>query len=203
MTVARREAWLLATSNPGKLAEFNELLRGTEVSLRALDRNAELPEETGLSFVENALIKARHAARVSGGPAMADDSGLCVIALDGAPGVRSARYAGPDASDRDNVERLLGELAGVAADRRQAAFHCVIVALERPDDPAPIIASGRWPGSIAAEPRGSNGFGYDPIFLDPVAGVTAAELSPQQKNATSHRSRACKELERLLGIRAR
>lgn len=198
MTDARREAWILATSNPGKLAEFNELLRDTGVNLHALDRNAELPEETGLSFVENALIKARHAARISGGPAMADDSGLCVNVLGGAPGVRSARYAGPDASDRDNLEHLLGKLAGVEADRRQAAFHCVIVALESPDDPAPLIATGRWPGSIAAVPAGDNGFGYDPVFFDPVAGMTAAEMSPRQKNGVSHRSRASTELKRLL-----
>lgn len=201
MTSGRRENWTLATSNPGKLAEFNDLLRDTEVALHALDRNAGLPEETGLSFVENALIKARHAARASGGPAMADDSGLCVVALDGAPGVRSARYAGPNASDRDNLERLLAALAGVDADRRQAAFHCVIVAIERPDDPAPMIASGQWPGSIAFEPRGSNGFGYDPVFFDPAAGMTAAEMSPRQKNAVSHRSLACRELKRLLGNR--
>lgn len=202
MTGARREEWILATSNPGKLAEFNDLLSDTGVSLLALDGNSELPEENGLSFVENALSKARHAAHLNGGPAMADDSGLCVSALDGAPGVRSARYAGPSASDLENLERLLAELAGVSADRRQAAFHCVIVALERPDDPAPIIASGRWPGAIATVATGSNGFGYDPVFFDPVAGMTAAEMSPRQKNAVSHRHLACTELKRLLGNRA-
>jgi len=202
MTRARREEWILATSNPGKLAEFNNLLSNTNVRLHALDRQSEAPEETGLTFVENALIKARHAADVSGGPAMADDSGLCVVALDGAPGVRSARYAGSGASDQDNLNRLLDELAGVEADRRQAAFLCVIVALERPDDPAPLIASGRWPGLIATEPAGHNGFGYDPVFFDPAAKMTAAEMSPQQKNAASHRSRACGELKRLLRNRA-
>jgi XTP/dITP diphosphohydrolase len=199
----RREEWMLATSNPGKLAEFNELLRDTGIRLHALDRNAGLPEETGLSFVENALIKARYAARVSGGPAMADDSGLCVDALDGAPGILSARYAGPDATDGDNLQRLLGEMADLGTDRRQAAFHCVIVALVRPDDPAPLIATGRWPGSIATTPVGDNGFGYDPVFFDPAAGMTAAEMTPNQKNAASHRSRASEQLRHLLGIRGR
>lgn len=200
MTSSRREDWILATSNPGKLAEYRALLADAPIELKALDPDSALPKETGSSFAENALIKARHASLVSGRPAMADDSGLCVAALDGAPGVCSARYAGPDASDRDNLEKLLRSLTGIEADRRQAAFYCVIVALNAPDDPAPIIATGRWPGSIALAASGTNGFGYDPVFFDPAAGVTAAELSPEQKNAVSHRNRACRELRRLLGV---
>jgi XTP/dITP diphosphohydrolase len=200
MTAVRPDTWILATSNPGKLAEFNDLLNETPIALHALDVNAEIPEETGLTFVENALIKARHAARVSGKPAMADDSGLCVSALDGAPGIHSARYAGPGASDRENLDHLMALMAEIEPGQRQAAFHCVIVVLARHDDPAPLIASGRWPGLIAARPRGTNGFGYDPVFFDPLTRMTAAEMSAGQKNATSHRSRACEELKRLLAI---
>jgi XTP/dITP diphosphohydrolase len=195
------DEWTLASSNPGKLAEFRRLLSGTPIRLSALDADgAELPEETGLTFVENALIKARHAAQVSGRPAIADDSGLCVAALSGAPGVRSARYAGPHATDRDNVERLLHQLGPVPSDRRQAAFVCVIVALRAPDDPVPVIATGQWQGRIATEAKGANGFGYDPIFFDPALGRSAAELSAAEKNAVSHRGRASSELKRLLGL---
>jgi XTP/dITP diphosphohydrolase len=200
MTVNRREHWILATTNPGKLAEYNDLLADSPITLQALERSANLPEETGSTFVENALIKARYAARISGMPAIADDSGLCVAALAGAPGVRSARYAGSDASDQENLQRLLADLAETGSGYRDAAFHCVIAALLAPDDPAPVIAFGRWPGSIAEQPRGTNGFGYDPVFVDPATGMTAAELSAGQKNATSHRGRACLELKRLLGI---
>lgn len=200
MTVAGREDWILATTNPGKLAEYRELLAGTPIELKSLDADYEAPEETGLSFVENALIKAKHASRASGRPAIADDSGLCVAALDDGPGVRSARFAGADASDRENLNKLLMDLAGVEPGRRQAAFHCVIVAVRTPDDPAPLIASGCWPGIIATEPKGAHGFGYDPVFIDPASGLTAAELSPERKNAASHRNRACQELKRLLGF---
>jgi XTP/dITP diphosphohydrolase len=195
----RRARFVLATTNPGKLAEYRELFGDTPIAFEALDA-ATAPTETGLSFVENALIKARHASAASGGPAMADDSGLCVAALDGAPGVRSARFAGPDASDRDNLERLLTELGGVEPDRRDACFHCVIVALSTPDDPAPVVASGRWSGRIAAQPSGAGGFGYDPVFYDPRLGMTAAELPRGTKNEVSHRARAVAELKRLLGF---
>lgn len=194
-----RARFVLATSNPGKLAEYRELFADAPIAFDPLDA-ATAPEETGLSFVENALIKARHASASTGRPAIADDSGLCVAALGGAPGVRSARYAGPGASDRDNLERLLEALDGVEPERRDAAFHCVIVALLAPDDPVPIIGSGRWHGSIATEPRGSGGFGYDPVFYDPRLGMTAAELSPETKNAVSHRARARAGLKRLLGF---
>jgi XTP/dITP diphosphohydrolase len=196
-----RTDWILATSNPGKLAEYRALLVDTPITLEALDASTgDVPEETGLSFAENALIKARHACRASGGAAIADDSGLCVEALGGAPGVHSARYAGVDATDRDNLEKLLSDLAGVEARSRGAVFHCVIVALEAPDDPAPVIAIGQWHGRIAMEAVGSNGFGYDPVFYDPELRVTAAELPPDEKNAVSHRARACAELRRQLGL---
>jgi XTP/dITP diphosphohydrolase len=191
--------WIIATTNAGKLAEYRELLSDAPLTLRALDPESfDAPDETGLSFVENALIKARHASALSGSPAIADDSGLCVAALDGAPGVRSARYAGPEASDSDNVEKLLRELEGVDQENRRAEFHCVIVALTAPEDPAPIIATGSWPGWISASPRGRHGFGYDPVFFDAELGLTAAELPPETKNSVSHRGRACRELRRLL-----
>lgn len=191
--------WILASSNPGKLAEYRALLSDLPISLEALDAaSGEVPEETGASFRENALIKARHAARVSGRPAIADDSGLTVEALGGAPGIHSARFAGPAASDRDNLELLLARLEGIDPDRRRAAFECVIVALQSADDPAPIVAEGRWEGRIALEPLGAGGFGYDPVFYDPALGRTAAELSAEQKNAVSHRGRAAARLRELL-----
>ncbi len=191
--------WIIATTNAGKLAEYRELLSDAPLQLRALDPESfDAPDETGLSFIENALIKARHASARSGCPAIADDSGLCVAALSGAPGVRSARYAGPEASDSDNVEKLLRELESVDQENRRAEFHCVIVALAAPDDPAPIIATGNWPGRISDSPRGRHGFGYDPVFFDAELGLTAAELAPETKNSVSHRGRACRELKRLL-----
>ncbi len=201
MSEAQLARWVLASTNPGKLAEFRELLAGAPLELEALAPGSpQVPDETGLSFVENALIKARHAASLTGRPAIADDSGLCVDALGGAPGVHSARYAAPGAGDRANIERLLRELRGVATTARQASFCCVIVALERSDDPAPVVAVGRWRGLIVAEPRGTNGFGYDPVFLDPALGRTAAELTQSEKNKVSHRARACAGLRLELGF---
>lgn len=200
-STARPDRWILATTNPGKLAEYRVLLADLPITLERLAAESPaVPEEWGLSFAENALIKARHAAAVSGRPAMADDSGLCVAALGGAPGVRSARYAGTGASDQANIEHLLAELDGVSPDHRQAFFYCAIVALTTPDDPTPVFASGRWPGVITREPRGSNGFGYDPVFYDPQLRMTAAELEPDRKNAASHRARACAELKRQLQL---
>ena len=152
------------------------------------------PPETGLTFVENALIKARHAARAAGLPAIADDSGLCVAALDGEPGLRSARFAGEHATDERNVALLLERLAAVPPAARDAWFVCVIVALRSAGDPDPIIATGHWHGRIAAAPRGSNGFGYDPIFEIPELGRTAAQLDPATKAALSHRGRATQML---------
>lgn len=200
MSLPGAGSWVLASSNRGKLAEFRRLLGGTGIELNALAHADSIPDESGKTFVENALIKARHASRLGSQPAIADDSGLCVDVLGGEPGVHSARFAGPGASDSDNIERLLTDLAGIGPDRRGAEFHCVIVALRYPDDPAPVIASGRWPGRITTEPRGSNGFGYDPVFLDPALGLTAAELSAEQKDTASHRARACGVLRRELGL---
>lgn len=201
MTAAPAGEWTLASTNPGKLAEFRALFAGTPIRLKGLTAGGDdAPEETGSSFVENALIKARHAARASGGPALADDSGLVVAALGGRPGVHSARYAGPGANDRDNIERLLDELKSVEPAARRAAFYCAIVALRSPDDPVPVIATGCWTGVIALAPSGTHGFGYDPVFVDPELGRTAAELEPAEKNRRSHRARAAAKLRRRLGF---
>lgn len=182
---------MLASSNAGKLAELRELFAGAGLTLRSLaDLGVEPPEETGLTFLENALLKARHAARATGLPAVADDSGLVVDALGGQPGVRSARYAGERASDEDNVRLLLERLAGTPDAQRQARFICLIVALRAPADPAPAFAQGVWSGAITRAPRGRHGFGYDPVFFDPRRGRTAAELTPAVKNEISHRAMA-------------
>jgi XTP/dITP diphosphohydrolase len=191
---------VLATSNRGKVVELEELLSEAGLPIR-VSAQSELdvaaPPETAATFVENALQKARHAARATGLPALADDSGLVVAALGGAPGVRSARYAGERADDAANIAKLLEQLAS-HPDERAARFHCVLVALERADDPAPLIASGSWAGEIARSPLGSGGFGYDPIFFDPRLGKTAAELSRSEKNRVSHRGAALRELVELL-----
>ena len=190
---------LIATGNPGKLAEFRELLapRGYEV-VGQRELGIADPEETGATFVENALLKARHASALSGLPALADDSGLCVDALDGAPGLYSARYAGPVASAADNIDLLLQRLDGVPEAQRAAHFVCVLAWLRHPADPDPLIASGRWHGRILPAPRGSGGFGYDPLFLDPALGRSAAELSAAEKHARSHRGAAIRALLDLL-----
>lgn len=182
---------VLASGNAGKHRELAAMLDplGIELVLQS-ELGVESVPETGLTFVENALIKARHAARVAGLPAVADDSGLLVEALDGAPGLHSARYAGPDATDSANVSTLLDALHGVAPERRDARFYCVLVLLARAGDPAPLVCEGEWRGRIAEAPRGEGGFGYDPVFLDPDSGVTAAELEPSRKNRISHRGRA-------------
>ena len=202
MSAGRR--WVLATGNRGKLAELCSLFRDAGLDLELVpqtDLGIDAAPEEGVSFVENALAKARHAARASGLPAIADDSGLCVDALGGEPGVRSARYAGEAADDRANVAKLIDALRSVPDDERGARFHCVLVALGAADDPAPLIASGEWRGRIAAEARGTGGFGYDPVFVDPATGLTAAELSPAAKNRVSHRGRALATL--AAGLRAR
>lgn len=188
---------VLASSNPGKLREFAALLsaRGlTVVPQQQLGVSAS--DEPHATFLENALAKARHAAAASGLPALADDSGLCVAALGGAPGVRSARFAGERASDRDNIDELLRRMGGVA-DRR-AHYTCVLVALRSPDDPEPLIADARWHGEILEVPRGSGGFGYDPLFFVPAEGRAAAELDASVKNRISHRGLALAELARKL-----
>ena len=191
--------WVLATSNAGKVAELSALLADAGLDSCVTAQSAlgvSAPPETGATFVENALLKARHAARVTGLPAIADDSGLVVDALSGAPGVHSARFAGEPADDDANIAKLLRLLQPPLA--RTAHFHCVLVALEHPDDAAPLIASGSWHGEIARTPRGAHGFGYDPVFFDPTLRCTAAELSQTQKNRVSHRGMALRRLVELL-----
>jgi len=184
---------VLASNNAGKLAELRALLEGPRWHLVGQGELgiAPAPEPYG-TFLENALAKARHAALASGTAAIADDSGLCCAALDGGPGVRSARFAGEHANDADNNAALLRALAGVA-DRR-AHYACVIVALRSADDPEPLVAHGRWDGLIVDAPRGQGGFGYDPYFFLPQAGCTAAELAAAGKNRVSHRAQAVNEI---------
>jgi XTP/dITP diphosphohydrolase len=192
--------WVLATANRGKTAELAALFResGLAIDLVAqTELGVPSAPETAPTFVENALLKARHAARVTGLPAIADDSGLAVDALGGAPGVLSARYAGPAADDRANVAKLLAALSAETT-RRTARFHCVLVALLHADDPAPAIATGEWCGEIARTEHGSNGFGYDPVFFDQRLRKTAAELSTAEKNRVSHRGAALRQLTELL-----
>ena len=188
-----------ATGNPGKLAELERLLAG--IGWEVVPQSAlgvEPPPEDGLTFVENAIIKARHASERTGRPAVADDSGIVVDALGGAPGVRSARYAGEGGDDAANNEKLIRELAGVPAEERSARFECAVVWTRGPRDPVPLIARGTWAGRVLDAPRGTNGFGYDPLFLDPAAGLTAAELEPERKDALSHRGKALRALRAML-----
>ncbi|MFL1407631.1 RdgB/HAM1 family non-canonical purine NTP pyrophosphatase [Marinobacter sp. M1N3S26] len=186
---------VLASNNPGKLRELGELLHPLGLSPVAQgELGVGEAEEPAVTFVENALLKARHAARETGLPALADDSGLAVDALGGQPGVRSARYAGPDASDEDNVRALLRALDSVPEAGRSAQFHCVLVYLRHADDPTPVICHGRWPGHILEAPRGDGGFGYDPVFLAPEFNLSAAELTREQKGRVSHRGRALRLL---------
>lgn len=189
---------VLASGNPGKAREIRELLadRAIEVVLQTELGVTEI-EETGLSFVENALLKARNAARHSGLPALADDSGLVVEQLGGRPGIYSSRYAGPDASDRDNLVRLLEDLDGTPEAARGARFHCAMVLVRHAEDPVPVICEGSWRGRIGEEPRGRSGFGYDPVFVT-ATGRTAAELDPEEKNRLSHRGQALRKLLRVL-----
>jgi XTP/dITP diphosphohydrolase len=193
---------VLASGNPGKAREFGSLLRelhGTDIELvLQSELNIASAEESGATFADNALLKARHAAALSGLPALADDSGLEVDALDGAPGVRSARYAGENATDQDNVRKLLADLQGVPAARRSGRFCCVLAFVRNADDPEPVLASGQWEGLIAFQPRGSGGFGYDPVFIDAGTGRTAAELTADEKNARSHRGKALAQLRSML-----
>lgn len=191
---------VLASRNPGKLRELAALLDPLGLQLRSLSEfEAPEVEESAPTFVENALLKARSAAAASQLPAIADDSGLEVDALGGAPGVRSARFAGEGASDGENLRQLLSALANMPVERRSARFRCVMVFLSHPADPSPVIVEGMWEGVVVGEPRGEGGFGYDPIFLDPIRGFTAAELSAVEKNRISHRARAAKALVRALG----
>jgi len=193
---------VLASNNPGKLREFRRLLE--PLGIEVIPQSAlGIPEadEPHPTFVENALAKARHASARSRLPALADDSGVCVDALAGAPGVASARYAGEPRSDARNNAKLVAELAGVA-DRR-AHYYCVLVLVRTPDDPQPIIAEGAWHGVIVDEPRGAAGFGYDPHFLDPATGMTGAQMPLERKNEVSHRGIAMRALiARLEALRA-
>jgi XTP/dITP diphosphohydrolase len=196
--VSRDGRLVIASANRGKVAELETLLEAAAIGNLTLVPQAALgvrsAPETAQTFVENALLKARHAARETGLPALADDSGLSVDELLEAPGVYSARYAGAAASDSDNVAKLLAALAHVPEGRRQASFHCVLVAARHADDPAPLIATGIWRGEIALAPAGNLGFGYDPVFGDARLGRTAAELSTDAKNAVSHRGGALRRL---------
>ncbi len=190
---------VLATGNPGKVREMGQLL--AELGLEILPQSKfGIPEaeETGLTFVENALLKARNATLHTGLPAIADDSGLEVDALRGAPGIRSSRYAGPGASDEENIHKLLQALQGIPEPERNARFRCVVVYLRHPDDPSPLICEGTWEGTILTAPRGRNGFGYDPVFHVPETGCSSAELEPDTKNRLSHRGQALACLKRAL-----
>ncbi|MBU6248792.1 MAG: RdgB/HAM1 family non-canonical purine NTP pyrophosphatase [Xanthomonadaceae bacterium] len=190
---------VLASGNRGKLAEFKHLLADSGLDVVAQgELGVEDIEETGLTFVENALLKARHAARVTGLPALADDSGLCVDALGGAPGLYSARYAGTHGDNAANNARLLRELEGRPDAERRAFFICVLVLLRHADDPAPLVAEGRWHGRVLHAPRGDGGFGYDPLFLPDGHTLGAAELDKALKNRISHRGQALAQLHARL-----
>ncbi len=186
---------VLASGNKGKVREFNQLF--AELNIEVVPQTEfDVPEaeETGLTFVENAIIKARNAAAHTGLPAIADDSGIEVDALKGAPGIYSARYSGPGASDEDNWKKLLTEMEGIPEAERTARFQCLLVLMEHDKDPTPIICQGSWEGRITTAPQGENGFGYDPVFYVPEHGCTSAELTPEQKNALSHRGQALQKL---------
>ena len=182
---------VLASGNAGKLKELQAMLAGLPLQIvPQRELGVDDVPETGLTFVENALIKARHACAVTGLPALADDSGRIVDALDGAPGLYSARYAGSPTDDVANNAKLLDALREVPAERRSARFYAVIVLLRHANDPQPLICEGSWEGRIIDAPRGSHGFGYNPVFLDETLGLTAAEMLPEQKNGRSHRAKA-------------
>ncbi|MEM6162338.1 XTP/dITP diphosphatase [Erwinia sp. P6884] len=182
---------VLATGNAGKVRELADLLAAFGLDIVAqTELGVTSAEETGLTFIENAILKARHAAAITGLPAIADDSGLAVDALGGAPGIYSARYAGEEASDLQNLNKLLGALEAVPEGQRQAQFHCVLVYLRHAEDPTPLVFHGSWEGEITRSAAGEGGFGYDPIFYVPALGKTAAELSKDEKRAVSHRGKA-------------
>jgi len=189
------KAIVLASSNPGKVREFNQLLAGLDLQVQPqTDYGVPDIEETGLSFVENALLKARNAAQLTGLPAIADDSGIEVDALNGAPGIYSARYAGEGASDQANLEKLLTELGDLPAEKRTARFQCLMVYMRHAKDPTPLICQGTWEGRILFKPGGGNGFGYDPVFYVPTHDCASAELPADVKNSLSHRGQALRKL---------
>jgi len=193
------ETIVLASSNAGKVREINQLLCSSRITVMP---QSELgvadAEETGLTFVENAILKARNAAAHSGRAAIADDSGLEVDALSGAPGIYSARYAGKGASDQDNLEKLLDDLRDIPDEERTARFQCLMVYMRHASDPTPLICQGTWEGRILPAPRGANGFGYDPVFFVPTHGCSAAELDAEIKNGLSHRGQALRQLSEAL-----
>lgn len=190
---------VLASGNAGKLVELRELLSDAGFDLHAQSEfGVDDAEETGLTFVENAILKARHAARATGLPALGDDSGICVDALDGAPGLYSARYAGRHGDAQANIDKLLAALDGVADAQRNARFYCVLALLRHANDPQPVIAEGVWEGRILTARRGAGGFGYDPVFFDPQRNASAAELDPALKNRISHRGQALAALRERL-----
>lgn len=193
---------VLASGNRGKLTEFKQLLSGCAFDVIA-QSELQIPdaEETGLSFVENAILKSRNAAQLSGLPALADDSGLEVDALHGAPGIYSARYAGVPSSDAANNQKLLDALAATPQEKRSARYQCVLVFMRHENDPSPLICQRSWEGEIIAVPRGDQGFGYDPLFFIPALQKTAAELPAEQKNKLSHRGQAMQAL--LAALRER
>ncbi len=186
---------VLATGNQGKVKEMAGLLSdfGFEV-LAQSEFNVSDVAETGTTFIENAIIKARHAAQETGLPAIADDSGLEVDYLKGAPGIYSARYGGENATDADNIQKLLNAMENVSHEQRSARFHCVLVFMRHENDPTPIVCHGKWEGKILTTPCGENGFGYDPVFWVPETNCSSAELEPAQKKQLSHRSKALKQL---------
>ena len=189
---------VLASGNAGKLAELRDLL-GDRFTLHAQSEfGVGDADETGLSFIENAILKARHAARATGLPALGDDSGLCVDALDGAPGLYSARYAGTHGDSDANIDKLLREIDGIDDPARTARFVCVLALVRHADDPMPLVAEGRWEGRVLRARRGGNGFGYDPVFFSPLHGCSAAELPAVVKNRDSHRGIALAKLRTLL-----
>jgi XTP/dITP diphosphohydrolase len=190
---------VLASNNAGKVREFNQLLEGSEFEVLPQSvLGVPEAEETGLTFVENAILKARNAAAHTGLPAIADDSGLEVDALQGAPGIYSARYAGPGAGDQANLEKLLADMQAVPDGERSARFQCLMVYLRHAGDPTPRIFQGTWEGSILHAPQGDNGFGYDPVFLVPARNCSSAQLSPEVKNRLSHRAQALQQLVAVL-----
>ncbi len=190
---------VFASGNPGKIREIAAIFADLNISIVPQKEFAiESPEETGTTFADNALLKARYASAQSGLPAMADDSGIVVDALGGRPGVRSARYAGEAATDEQNVDKLLAELADVPDEQRDGGFHCAAVLVMPDSDVAPLIVEAVWRGKILRERRGKGGFGYDPVFLDPSSGKTGAQMTREEKNRVSHRGKAFRELKKLL-----
>ncbi len=191
---------VLASNNQGKVREINQILAERDINvLPQSEFNVDEAEETGLTFVENAIFKARNAAEQSGLPAIADDSGIEVDALNGEPGIYSARYAGIDASDKNNLQKLLTALEAVPKEKRTARFQCLMVYMRHANDPTPIICQGTWKGIIAHAPQGENGFGYDPVFYVPEHNCTSAQLSADVKNQLSHRGQALRLLVKKLG----